>query len=70
VTSTASSAYMTRVDERIADLGRIDSEMAASYQSLVEQLDYDGLLDNRRASMVATSIAGAIAAYHNAPADI
>lgn len=57
------------IDQHIAGLGSLDPVMAASYQSLIEQLDYDGLLNERRALMVCNGIAGAIAAFHNAPLD-
>lgn len=47
--STVNAHNMAVIDRRIADIGRIDAELAASYQGLIEQLDYDGLLDDRRA---------------------
>lgn len=65
--STIEAADSIAIERRIADLGRIDPEMAASYQGLVEQLDHDGLLDARRALMVRNALAGAIAAYYAAP---
>lgn len=47
--STVNAHNMAVIDRRIADIGRIDAELAAGYQSLIEQLDYDGLLNDQRA---------------------
>lgn len=67
--STVSDEATVAVDLAVGELGRLDVEMSLSYQTLVGQLDRDGLWDDRRARMVAAAVTAAIAAYHATPTD-
>lgn len=66
--STVSARNMAVIDRRLADIGRIDAELAAGYQGLIEQLDYDGLLSDQRALLILGGLASVLTSLEDANA--
>lgn len=63
--ASITSPTYTQIDLRINDIGRLDAELGAAYQELVEQLDFAGGLNERRGQVILTGLTAMIAALQD-----
>lgn len=66
--NTATELHYTALDERVIDIGRLDAELSAAYQHLIEELDYAGELFDDRAAAVLAGLDAVLAALRASPA--
>ena len=60
----ATGHIMTEIDLRISDIGQADAELGRAYSELVEQLDFAGQLDERRARVILAGLVGMVDVLH------